>query len=400
MKLIGIFLLLFFGFISMCGQADVVTVHNLRAWPAPDHTRLVFDVSDPLEHRVFTLKDPDRIVIDMENASFEGTVPALDANNPILAGIRTGARGESDLRVVLDLKTETRPRTFILKPYEQYGHRLVVDLYDAKLAADEEKPVSVSPPPPKPVNQKLVIAIDAGHGGEDPGAIGRKRTREKDVVLAIARELHKLINATPGMHAVLIRDGDYSIPLHKRYEKAHKHDADAFISIHADAIPGKKRNVRGASVYALSEKGATKEAARLAEQENAADLIGGINLDDKSDLVIKVVREMEQTGTMNSGVELGSDILTELRRIGPVHVGGVSQANFVVLRSSLMPSVLIETGFISNPEEEKKLRDKNFQRRIAKSIFAGIQRAAPRLLARRGLPATVSNRAGDKPNEL
>ncbi|HLQ26435.1 MAG TPA: N-acetylmuramoyl-L-alanine amidase [Acidiferrobacterales bacterium] len=397
MKTIGVFLLLFFGLISMCGQADVVTVHNLRVWQAPDHTRLVFDLSGPLEHRLFTLKDPDRIVVDMENASFQGAVPALDASDPRLAGVRAGARGESDVRIVLDLKTETRPRTFILKPYEQYGHRLVVDLYDAKLAAEEEKPVL---PLPKPVNQKLVIAIDAGHGGEDPGAIGRKRTREKDVVLAIARELRKLINATPGMRAFLVRDGDYYISLRGRIEEARKHDPDAFISIHADAMPGKTRRVRGASVYALSETGANTEAALLAKQENAADLIGGVSLNEKDDVLTKVLVEMWQTGTISSSVELGDDILTELRRIGPVHIGDVSQANFVVLRSHRMPSILIETAFISNPDEEKKLRDKNFQRRIAKGIFNGLQRAAPRLLARRGLPTTVSNHAADKPHEL
>jgi len=349
---------------------------------------------------VFTLKDPDRIVIDMENASFEGTVPALDANNPILAGIRTAARGESDLRVVLDLKTETRPRTFILKPYEQYGHRLVVDLYDAKLAAEEEKAISVLPPAPKTIRQELVIAIDAGHGGEDPGAIGRKRTREKDVVLAIARELHKLINATPGMRAFLVRDGDYYISLRDRIEKARKQDPDAFVSIHADALPGKKNQVRGASVYALSEKGATKEAALLAKQENAADLIGGVSLNSKDDILTKVLVEMWQTGTMSSSVELGTDILTALKRIGPVHIGDVGQANFGVLRSHRIPSVLIETAFISNPEEEKKLRDKNSQRKIAKGILNGLQRAAPRLLARRGVPTTVSNRAADKQSEL
>ncbi len=308
MRIIGVVLLLVFGLISMCGQADVVTVQNLRVWPAPDHTRLVFDLSGPLAHRLFTLKDPDRIVIDMENASFQGALPVLAVNNPILAGVRASTRGESDLRVVLDLKTETRPRTFILKPYEQYGHRLVVDLYDAKLEAEEEKAVLL--PPPKPMKQELIIAIDAGHGGEDPGAIGYKRTREKDVVLAIARELHKLINATPGMRAVLVRDGDYYISLRGRIEKARRYNPDAFISVHADAMPGRKRQVRGASVYALSERGATKEAALLAEQENASDLIGGVSLNDKDDVLSKVLVDMTQTGTMSSSLELGADILS------------------------------------------------------------------------------------------
>lgn len=393
MRIIVALLLVFFGLFSTWGQADVVTVNNMRVWTAPDHTRLVFDLSDPLEHRLFTLKDPHRVVIDLENATLAESLSTLDFNKSLVTGLRSATRGDTGLRIVLDLKSEIRPRTFLLKPYEQYGHRLVVDLYEAGAAEQAAVPMTAPPiaPVPKPASAALVVAIDAGHGGEDPGAIGPKRTREKDVVLAIARELYRLINSRPGMRAVLIRDGDYYLSLRERIDKARVHDPDVFISIHADALPGKRRRVRGASVYALSERGANREAALIAERENAADLIGGVNLSETDNLLNKVLVDMSQTGTISSSVELGTDILTELRRIGPLHLTTVEQAGFMVLRSPYIPSVLIETAFISNPEEEKKLRDKNYQRKIALGIYNGLQRAAPRLLARRGLPYTVSS---------
>ena len=375
-----LFLLLVF---PLLAHADPVAVRNLRVWQAPDHTRLVFDLSGPLEHRLSTLKDPHRIVIDMDNARLSGALPAVETGGPLLAGVRASERSDSGIRIVLDLKTETRPRSFVLKPYGDYGHRLVIDLMDIAAAEDEARPEPARRDPQPP--RDLVVAIDAGHGGEDPGAIGRKhRTREKDVVLAIARELAKLVAAAPGMKAVLIRDGDYYIGLRERIKKAHRHQADVFISIHADAVPGISRSARGASVYALSERGATSEAARvLADKENAADLIGGTS-NDKDDLLLKVLVDMTQTATISDSLDLGVDLLAALKTVGPLHQETVAQAGFMVLKSPHIPSVLVETAYISNPEEELKLRDKTFQRRVAEGIFEGLQRAAPRLLARRG----------------
>jgi N-acetylmuramoyl-L-alanine amidase len=379
-------------------KAGVVSVQNLRMWQAPDHTRLVFDLSGPLEHRLFTLKDPTRIVIDMDSARLTGELPPVEADSAIVAGLRSGGRGENGVRIVIDLKTDVQPRTFLLKPFGEYGDRLVIDLVDSK-AAEEEAKLDTQPATSAtvPVSRDLVVAIDAGHGGEDPGAIGRRyRTREKDVVLAIARELQRLVMATPGMRPVMIRDGDYYVGLRERIRKANRHGADVFISIHADSIPG--RHARGSSVYALSERGATNEAAKvLADKENAADMIGGGGLGDKDDLLLKVLVDMTQNATIGDSLDLGTDMLTSLRQVGPLHAPSVSQAGFMVLKSPHIPSVLVETAFISNPDEERKLRDRASQRRIAQGIFAGLQRAAPRLLARRATPATTVRR--DTPEE-
>ena len=373
--------------------AGVVSVQSLRMWQAPDHTRLVFDLNGPLEHHLLALKDPARIVIDLDNARLTGELPAVDATSPIVAGLRSGGRGGNGVRIVIDLKTEVQPRTFLLKPFGEYGDRLVVDLVDTKVVEEEAKlddlPATNAPPP---INRDLVVAIDAGHGGEDPGAIGRRyHTREKDVVLAIARELQKLVAATPGMRPVMIRDGDYYVGLRERIRKANRQGADVFISIHADSIPGK--HARGSSVYALSERGATNEAAKvLADKENAADMIGGGGLGDKDDLLLKVLVDMTQNATIGDSLDLGADVLTSLRQVGPLHASSVSQAGFMVLKSPHIPSVLVETAFISNPDEERKLRDRASQRRIAQGIFAGLQRAAPRLLARRAIPTTTAHR--------
>jgi N-acetylmuramoyl-L-alanine amidase len=366
--------------------ADAVSVQNLRMWQAPDHTRLVFDLSGPLEHNLFTLKDPSRIVIDMDDAVIAGGFPSIDTNGPIVAGLRTGGRGGKGARIVIDLKVDAQPRAFVLGPFGEYGHRLVVDLMDVRVAEEEARQDAQPAVTAVPANRDLVIAIDAGHGGEDPGAIGRRyRTREKDVVLAIARELQKLVAATPGMRPVMIRDGDYYVGLRERIRKANRHGADVFISIHADSIPG--RHARGSSVYALSERGATNEASKvLADKENAADMIGGSGLNDKDDLLLKVLVDMTQNATIGDSLDLGSDILGSLRKVGPLHSSSVGQAGFVVLKSPHIPSVLVETAFISNPDEERKLRSRTEQRRIAQGIFNGLQQAVPRLLTRRGVP--------------
>jgi N-acetylmuramoyl-L-alanine amidase len=374
-----------------------VSVHSLRQWRAPDHTRLVLDLSGPLEHRLLVLSEPDRLVLDLVGAQLKQALPELDATGPVIAGMRSARDAENDtLRIVLDLKKSVQPRSFVLKPAGPYGHRLVVDLYDAKEnAADEAK--AVSEPEPEPIAvpapaaepkrestkraaaaRPFVVAIDAGHGGEDPGALGRRyRTREKDVTLAIARELARLINRTAGMRAVLIRDGDYYVSLRSRFQKARASRADLFVSIHADAVPG--RQASGASVYALSEKGATDAMSKfLADKENASDLIGGVSLNDKDDMLAKVLLDLSHTKTMHDSLTLAGDLLNELKRVGPVHGGSVRQAGFAVLKAPDIPSVLVETAFISNPSEEKKLRSSAFQKEMAQGILKGIKRYVAR----------------------
>jgi len=365
--------------------AAPVSVQNLRLWQAPDNTRLVFDLSAPLDHRFSLLKDPERIVIEMENARLKDGLAALDVSRSYISAVSAVDQAGGTLRITLELKRPVRPKTFVLNPAGQYGHRLVIDLYDEVVVQAMPTPEPRAAPPARRVlvPGDLVVAIDAGHGGEDPGAIGKRyRTREKDVTLAIARELYKLVAATPGMKPVMIRDGDYYVGLRKRTEKANNNDADVFVSIHADAVPG--RQARGSSVYALSLRGATSEQVRaLADKENAADLIGGADLREVDNATKKVIVEMEHTMTIDDSIVLGTDVLSSLRGIGTVHHTNVQQAGFMVLKSRKIPSILVETAFISNPEEEQKLRDRDFQRRVAESILKGLVRAKPRLLARR-----------------
>lgn len=357
-----------------------VSVQNLRQWRAPDHTRLVLDVSGPVEHRLFTLSDPHRIVLDLENAELGGPLPDLDTGGPLLVALRTGRPDANTLRIVLDLKNEARPRSFLLKPAGQYGHRLVIDLHDVKAeAAARSMPRLEGRAAPQAGPRTVVVAIDAGHGGEDPGAVGRRyRTYEKDVTLAVARELARLVAKDPTMRPVLIRDGDYYVGLGDRFQKARMHRADVFVSIHADAVPG--RQASGSSVYALSEKGATDAMARfIADKENASDLIGGVSLNDKDDLLAKVLLDLSHTQTIRDSLSLGDDVLAELKRVGPVHHAHVRQAGFMVLKAPDIPSVLVEVAFISNPTEEKKLRTASFQRKLAQGIYKGLKRFVARL---------------------
>ncbi len=366
---------------AVAASADPVIVQQLRVWRAPDHTRLVFDVSGPVEHRLFTLQNPDRLVVDIDNARLSEPLKDVDAGGPLVGEVRVGQPESGPLRVVLDLKAEARPRSFLLKPAGPYGHRLVIDLFDAKAveqeAAESKQEAKLPATPervaPKPAPRERVVAIDAGHGGEDPGASGRRyRTHEKDVTLAIARELAKLVAQEPGMRPVLIRDGDYYVGLRQRFEKARRQRADVFVSVHADAVPG--RSAYGSSVYALSEKGASSAMARLlADKENASDLIGGVSLSDKDDMLAHVLLDLSHNKTMQDSLSLGEDVLAELRRVGPVHLRRVAQAGFAVLKSPDIPSVLVETAFISNPAEEKKLRTPAYQRQLAMGIFRGIK---------------------------
>jgi N-acetylmuramoyl-L-alanine amidase len=374
---------LVFSLLLLAGAAaaEPVTVQQMRVWRAPDHTRIVFDVSGPLEHRLFTLENPSRIVVDLDNARLKEPLADMDAGGPLLDTVRVGQPDSGPLRVVLNLKAEARPRSFMLKPAGPYGHRLVIDLYDTKATEQENaKPEEdarssavTRTAPAKPAVRDLIVAIDAGHGGEDPGALGRRyRTREKDVTLAIARELARLVADTPGMRPLLIRDGDYYVGLRQRFQKARRQRADVFVSIHADAVPGRSAN--GSSVYALSEKGASNAMARsLADKENASDLIGGVSLSDKDNMLAQVLLDLSHNKTMQDSLSLGDNILAELQHVGPVHMRRVAQAGFAVLKSPDIPSVLVETAFISNPSEEKKLRTPAFQRQLAAGIFRGIK---------------------------
>jgi N-acetylmuramoyl-L-alanine amidase len=385
MKRIRKFLLAVILLFPLLCIAGPVSVHNLRLWQAPDNTRLVFDLSGPLEHRLSTLNDPERIVIDMDNARLQDGLAALDVSQSYIAAIRAADQANGKLRITLELKRPVRSHSFMLKPYGQYGHRLVVDLNDEVVAKALPDPEPRAAPPAREVlaPRDLVVAIDAGHGGEDPGAIGRRyRTREKDVVLAIARELYKLVAAEPGMKPVMIRDGDYFIPLAKRTRKARNNGADVFISIHADAVRGSQ--ARGSSVYALSTRGASSTLAKLlADDENSSDWTGGVSIDDLEPDVTRVLGDMALDATIGDSLVLGHDMLGSMRAVGPLHSTRPGQAGFMVLKSTI-PSVLIETAFISNPDEERKLRDRGFQQRMAKSIFSGLKRSTPRLIARRG----------------
>ena len=343
----------------------------MRIWSAPDHVRLVFDTSAPLSHKLFQLKNPRRLVLDLRDVSLKGGVPRLEPNNLLIKQIRTGAREKRDFRVVLDLKEAVRPKSFVLKPNEKYGHRLVLDLYQSETATKKR--------PSRPVKtvssqglRDVVIAIDAGHGGEDPGAKGYRGTYEKDVVLAISRKLAALVNKEPGMRAVMIRDGDYFLRLRKRMDIARDARADLFMSIHADAFHD--RRVKGSSVYTLSRRGATSEAAAwLAKQENSSDMIGGVTLEDKDDVLVSVLLDLSQNATLQASSEAAGYLFNQLKRVGKTHKPKVQQARFVVLKSPDVPSVLVETAFISNKDEERKLKNSKHQMKLAKALMQGIR---------------------------
>lgn len=368
-----------FGLIILVAYSGVtvaagVTVQNLRIWRAPDNTRLVFDLSGPLQHKVFTLDNPHRVVVDLSNAALRGRLPTLATTaGRYLKAIRSGTPAPNTLRIVLDLHRTVRPRTFVLKPNAVYGHRLVIDL---NAAATTPAPSAIPKQPATPRRSgELVIAIDAGHGGEDYGATGPSRVREKNVVLAIAKRLYKLVAAAPGLRPVMIRTGDYYVKLRRRTAIARQHQADLFVSIHADAFP--KRSARGSSVFALSQRGATSEMARwLADKENASDLVGGVSLHDKDQLLAKVLMDLSMTQTVSDSITFASAVLGEMRRVGRLHSSRVEQAGFAVLKSPDIPSVLVETAFISNPKEERLLSTAAHQQKVANAIFQGIKRYA------------------------
>lgn len=353
-----------------------VEVDGIRVWRAPDHTRLVFDLTGSLQHNLFTLENPHRLVIDMTGAAMpEGVMLPSFADTPI-ASLRNGVRNDTDLRVVLDLTTSIQPKSFFLQKHGDTNDRLVIDLYGQSDSIEKTVQQVVS----NQGNQRdIIIAIDAGHGGEDPGALGPKfgkhRLQEKDVVLAISKQLAKMINSEKGYRAELVRNGDYYIPLKKRRDIAREKRADLFVSIHADAFKSPKAN--GASVFALSRSGATSETARfLAKKENEADLIGGVggvSLDDKDELLRGVLVDLSMTATLGSSLQVGDHVLKSMDSVARLHKKQVEQAGFVVLKSPDVPSLLIETGFISNPDEAKKLNSQFYRQSMATAIFKGIK---------------------------
>ncbi|MGV6807477.1 MAG: N-acetylmuramoyl-L-alanine amidase [bacterium] len=347
------------------------SVDNVRLWRAPDHTRLVFDLSGGVEHTLFTLADPHRIVIDVKNTTLNTTFDGLKIDNTPVSAMRSGVKDGRDLRIVLDMKQTVKPRSFSLTKNEQYGDRLVVDLYDEIT----ETVTTVEDLVGDASDRDIIIAIDAGHGGEDPGAIGPGKIREKQVVLQISRELKKIIDARRGFKATLVRDGDYYIPLRKRTEIARQRRADLFISIHADAFH--KPQANGASVFALSRRGATSEtAAYLANKENRADLIGGagsVSLGDKDKMLASVLLDLSMTATLSSSLDVGQGVVSQLGSVARLHKKNVEQAGFVVLKSPDIPSILVETGFISNPTEARRLQQKAYQQKIARAIFSGVE---------------------------
>jgi len=369
------------------GWVQALQLSTTRLWPSPDYTRITLEAAEPVAHKYFTLSNPERLVIDLEGveagAALDALAGQLTAEDPYVSAIRVGVNRPGVMRVVLDLKTATKPTVFQLQPLGQYGHRLVVDLYPAQAADPAANPPAAPLPliaeaakPAKPgvpqYARLITVAIDAGHGGEDPGALGANGSREKDITLALAKKLKEKIEAQENMRAVLIRDGDYFVPLGQRVTKARAVKADLFISIHADAFI--KPHARGSSVFALSENGATSVAARwLAKRENEADLVGGINIDVKDPFLKRTLIDLSQTATINDSLKLGHAVLKEIGGVNTLHKAQVEQAGFAVLKAPDIPSILIETAFISNPEEEKRLNDPAYQDQLVDAIVGGVK---------------------------
>jgi N-acetylmuramoyl-L-alanine amidase len=346
-------------------SAQAVDVRDVRVWASPENTRVVLDLSGSAQHSLLVLHDPERVVLDVAGAHWAKGAKSGVAGAGLVKSVRFGHRPNGELRVVMDLARPISAKSFLTQPTHQYGYRLVVDFG----VGGREKPVKVQHAPP--AARDLIIALDAGHGGEDPGAIGKNGTREKDIVLAIARELAVKINSEPGMKAVLTRNGDYFVPLRDRMRRARARQADLFVSIHADSILD--RSIDGSSVYILSPRGATDEASRwLAERENASDLIGGVSLDDKDDVLASVLLDLSQSASLSASQVAAERVLHQLNLAGEVRKHEVQQARFMVLKSPDIPSMLVETAYISNPQEEMRLRTPQQQARLAAAIHRGV----------------------------
>lgn len=390
--------------------SNLFAANNIKAtriWPAPDYTRITIESSSKINNDQMMLQNPDRIVIDLKKIrltqTLKGLMEQIKPDDPNIQGIRVAQFNPKVSRIVIDLKSSARVKIFSLPPIAPYQHRLVIDIYPKDkdeiasllkqledkqtkssqkispkigLSTDENDiltPRELLVPEKKQATQFIVVAIDAGHGGEDPGARGRKGTKEKKITLKIAKILKKLIDQEANMKAVLTRNGDYYIPLKKRVSKARKVKADIFISIHADAF--RKRSVRGSSVFALSERGATSAFAKfLANKENESDLIGGVSIDDKEPILARTLLDLSQSATINDSLKLGNYVLKEIKKVNKLHKKRVEQAGFAVLKAPDIPSILVETAFLSNLKEEKNLQSKKFQTKLAKSILRGIKK--------------------------
>ncbi len=381
--------------------ASATQIAAVRLWPASDYTRVTLETDSKLKATHFLVKDPNRLVVEIEgvdlDAKLKGLVAKVQPNDPYIAQLRIGQNRPGVVRMVFDLKTEIQPQVFSLEPVGDYQHRLVFDLYPANptdpiadlLKKDRSTPPAVPTPAPAAppavakaapdeepapeITRMVTIALDPGHGGEDPGAVGRGGNFEKNVVLAIAQRLKAKLEQQPNMRVMLTRDGDYFVPLHVRVQKARKVQADLFVSIHADAFI--EPTARGSSVFALSEKGASSTAARwLANKENAADLIGGINIRSKNAQLASVLLDLSTTAQINDSLKLAKHVLGEIGSINKLHKGQVEQAGFAVLKAPDIPSILVETAFISNPEEEAKLTDDKYQDQMADALMRGIRK--------------------------
>ena len=376
--------------------AQRTQITSARVWPSQDYTRVTLETQTAVQYSMQSVKDPERLVLDLEGVDITPALTELadkiSPADPYIKAVRFGRFKPGVTRVVFDLKSEARPQAFALAPIGDYGHRLVLDLYplvpndpliafldkiQAERTARAQEPVSAPATPaaarPRPVERLIIVAIDAGHGGEDPGAKGRGGTYEKHITLAIAKKLKERIDQEPNMRALLTRDGDYYMPLHMRVSKARRVKADLFVSIHADAFI--KPHARGSSVFALSESGASSAAAGwLARKENEADLIGGVNLDVKDPYLKQTLLDLSQTATINDSLKLARAVLGEIGGINTLHKPHVEQAGFAVLKAPDIPSILVETAFISNPEEERKLRSESYQDQMAEAVLAGIKR--------------------------
>lgn len=373
--------------VSPVGQA-ATSILAVRVWPARDYTRVTLEYREPIAFSHQIVKNPERLVVDLEGVEFNSVLQSLpnkiSETDPYIKLIRAGRNKPGVVRLVIELKAEIQPQVFMLRPVGEYGHRMVLDLYPSvvddpllalleKLDAPPGKAPAKEPGPAQPeITRMVTIVLDPGHGGEDPGAIGRGGSYEKNVTLQVARRLKAKIDAEPNMRSLLTRDGDFFIPLQQRVHKARRVQADLFVSVHADAFI--KPTARGSSVFVLSENGASSSAARwLAQRENAADLIGGVNLDVRNPNLARTLLDLSQTATLNDSLKLGRAVLGELGGINTLHKGQVEQAGFAVLKAPDIPSILIETAFISNPDEERRLNDEAYQEKMAEAILRGIR---------------------------
>ena len=376
--------------------AQAVRVASTRLWPAQEYTRMIVESTGPLAYSVQVMREPERFVLDIPAVEASSEILELpsrvQSSDPFVQSIRVGKRPAGGTRIVLMLKSEVKPDVFALAPVAEYGHRLVLDLYpvipiDPLMAfleaeAQKDKRIALAPPSPerspaapspRAPERKITIAIDPGHGGEDPGAIGRRGTYEKHVTLAIARKLKARIDGDRHMRAMLTRDDDYFVPLHERVQKARRVQADLFVSIHADAF--REPAARGSSVFALSESGATSAAARwLAQRENRADLIGGVDLGRRDPVLARTLLDLSQTAQISDSLKVGRHVLDAFSTHNALHKNTVEQAGFAVLKAPDIPSILVETAFISNPDEELMLRNEKHQKRFADSIYEGATR--------------------------